>query len=137
MPLLTRCWLNTLLFWEMVTTDNSGLEQGKIQWMIEGHFKNPCKCNFLGEKKTCFAKQQWRRLYSIFLKCRRQFTLRNRRRKLYKAYTKAPYNPEVYKEVGAEVIRVRLVTFLLGYFFLSSGRRRDCWILSNKSTHRF
>lgn len=30
--------------------------------------------------------------------------------------------PEVYKEVDAEVISVRIVTFLLDYFFLSLGK---------------
>ena len=34
-------------------------------------------------------------------------------------------NPEVYKERDAEVILVRLVTFLIAYFFLCLGRVRD------------
>lgn len=36
-------------------------------------------------------------------------------------------NPEVYKEIDAEVIWVRLVTFLIAYFVLCLGRGRD-WL---------
>ena len=36
-------------------------------------------------------------------------------------------NPEFYKEIDAEVILVRLVTFLIAYFVLCLGRGRD-WL---------
>ena len=96
--------------------------------MTKDHFTNPQKCNFLGEKET-FPFCQIARIKPLFnfLHAEDKLLLGTGRENFIEFVLFCFLNFIILKFIkrDAEVILVRLVTFLIAYFFLCLGRGRD------------